>query len=288
MTEGKKTKARAQEARNDRELEPTTGGARRWWAERWGSVMESIGVARRIERGRRYARAERVMSLEVAPSVVKAEVQGSRFEPYRVELGAQAFSDEQWDQAVKALASQALFSAKLLSGEMPENIDEAFSAVGLSLFPASSGELTMSCSCPDKVAPCKHIVAVHYQLAEKLDEDPFLLFAWRGRTKERILRELRRRRAAEASGGSLAPSSSRSLGESLPEFWDLGADAEEIPIAVGPPAVAVSVLKRLGPPPFWKSHPEIRGSLERLYAKVTERAMALAYGGRGIGEADET
>ena len=34
-------------------------------------------------------------------------------------------------------------------------------------------------------------------------------------------------------------------------------------------------------PDFWKPHPEIRGALERLYDKVTERAMALAYGGRG-------
>jgi len=49
--------------------------------------------------------------------------------------------------------------------------------------------------------------------------------------------------------------------------------------AVGPPAVSLSLLKRLGVPPFWKAHPEIRGALGRLYAKVTERAMALAYGG---------
>ena len=55
---------------------------------------------------------------------------------------------------------------------------------------------------------------------------------------------------------------------------------------MGPPAVSASLLKRLGVPPFWKPHPEIRGSLERLYSKVTERAMALAYGGRGIEDAD--
>lgn len=255
----------------------------RWWAERWGAVMESIGVARRLERGKRYARAERVLTVDVAPGVVTAEVQGSRYEPYRVELGIHAFSDEEWDSAVEALASQALFSAKLLAGEMPENIEDAFSEMGLSLFPRSAEELQMSCSCPDAVVPCKHVAAVHYVLADRLAAEPFLLFAWRGRSEDRILRELRQERAAGASGQRVERPSRRSLAESIETFWTMGESLEGVSIAVGPPAVSAAVLRRLGGPPFWKSHPEIRGSLERLYAKVTERAMALAYGGRGIG-----
>ncbi len=63
-------------------------------------------------------------------------------------------------------------------------------------------------------------------------------------------------------------------------FLETGEGFESISISVDPPAVSASLLKRLGLPLFWKPHPEIRGSLERLYAKVTERAMALAYGGR--------
>ena len=109
----------------------------RWWSERFWSVMESIGVARRLERGKRYARAERVLSIEVEPGRVRADVQGSRYEPYRVVIGVEPFSPEEWQEAVKALASQALFSAKLLSSEMPENIEQAFAEVGLSLFPSS-------------------------------------------------------------------------------------------------------------------------------------------------------
>jgi len=45
-------------------------------------------------------------------------------------------------------------------------------------------------------------------------------------------------------------------------------------------------IQELGVPPFWKPHPEIRGSLERLYSKVTERAMALAYRGRAAKDPD--
>ncbi|HSF15275.1 MAG TPA: hypothetical protein VLK65_06955 [Vicinamibacteria bacterium] len=251
-----------------------------WWRNRFWAVMKSIGLARRLERGKRYARAQRVLALVVEPGLVTARVQGSRYEPYRSQVGLQVFSDAEWARAVGALASQALFSAKLLGGEMPENIEEAFAAVGLSLFPATPDELWMDCSCPDAVAPCKHIAALHFVLAERLDDDPFLLFLWRGRARDRILRELRLRRAAEASGQAPVPEVGSSIEEAIERFWKVGGSLDAISFTIEPPAVSASLLKRLGMPSFWKSHPEIRGSLERLYAKVTERAMALAYSTR--------
>lgn len=266
---------------------PTGRTPHRWWGERFWAVMESIGFARRLERGKHYARAERVLALEIEPGLVTADVQGSRYEPYRAELGIRVFTEEEWERAIEALASQALFSAKLLAGEMPEDIEDAFAVIGLSLFPTSPSELRMSCSCPDAVVPCKHIAALHYVLAERLDEDPFLLFRWRGKSREILLRELRKKRAAEASGRPTARSSAPSLEESLGDFWRLGEGFDAITISVEPPAVSASLLKRLGLPAFWKPHPEIRGSLERLYAKVTERAMALAYSGRGRNQTSE-
>jgi uncharacterized Zn finger protein len=257
-----------------------------WWTERWWAVLDAIGLAKCLERGKLYALAERVLAVEVEPGLVTAEVQGSRFKPYRVELGLRIFTDEEWEQAVELLASQALFSTKLLSGEMPENIEEVFSEVGLSLFPASSRELQMVCNCLDTIVPCKHIAALHYVLAEKLEDDPFFLFRWRGWSRERILRELRQQRAAEASGCTLARSSALNLVDRVEDFWTLGESFESVSIAVGPSVVSASLLRRLGLPPCWKPHPEIRGSLERLYAKVTERAMALAFTVRGIRDDD--
>ena len=265
----------------------STDSDRLWWSKRWWAVLEVIGVARRLERGKRYARAERVLSLEVEPGQVIAEIQGSRYEPYLVKIAIAAFSNDEWQEAVKALASQALFSAKLLAGEMPEHIDDAFSSVDLSLFPSSPAELTMECSCPDSVIPCKHIAAVHFVLAEKLDGDPFLLFQWRGLSREQLLRRLRKQRAADASGTALDPGAFRPLEDSIADYWKMGDSFDSVSFSVGPPAVNASLIKRLGVPSFWKPHPEIRGSLERLYQKVTERAMALAYSGRGTGERDD-
>jgi uncharacterized Zn finger protein len=253
--------------------------AERWWARRWIEVLELLGLANRLERGRRYARAGRVLRLEVRPGRVEAEVQGSRYDAYRVTFRLKRLPRAQWEKAIETLASQALFAAKLLGGEMPHNIEDAFQSVGLSLFPTHRRDLETDCSCPDEANPCKHIAAVHYVLAEQLEQDPFLLFRLRGRDREAILEALRSRRAAQAVGGSVVPVKAPPLDETIERFWKAGEAIRDFPVSVGPPAVSLSLLKRLGVPTFWQPHPEIRGALGRLYAKVTERAMALAYSG---------
>jgi uncharacterized Zn finger protein len=257
------------------------GLIRPWWASRWISVLENLGLASRLERGRRYARAGRVLRLEIEAGRVEALVQGTRYEPYRVRFRLKKLTERQWDKAIEALAAQAKFSAKMLAGEMPDGIESAFQASGLHLFPSSAGDLATSCTCSDAVNPCKHSAAVHFALAEQFDQDPFLLFHLRGRSREQILRALRARRAAEATGRSVASSKAGPVTAAVDRFWVAGDELDSITISVGPPRVSAALLKRLGVPAFWKPHPEIRGAFERLYAKVTERSMALAYGGQG-------
>lgn len=257
------------------------GLTRPWWASRWISVLESLGLASRLERGRRYARAGRVLRLEIETGRVEALVQGTRYEPYRVRFRFKKLTDRQWDKVIEALASQAKFSAKMLGGQMPDDIETAFETAGLTLFPSSVRELSTGCSCPDAANPCKHSAAVHFALADQFDQDPFLLFHLRGRSREQILRALRARRAAEATGRSVSRRKAGPLSAEVDRFWVAGDDLDSLPVSVGPPKVSASLLKRLGVPAFWKPHPEIRGALERLYAKVTERSMALAYGGQG-------
>jgi len=270
-------------SRRDLESKPEKRGqaSRPWWASRWISVLDSLGLASRLERGRRYARSGRVLRLDIEPGRVEALVQGSRYEPYRVRIRLRKFTERQWGKVIETLASKALFAAKLLAGQMPENIEEAFGAVGHTLFPSSRRDLEATCSCPDDASPCKHVAAVHFFLADQFDHDPFLLFRLRGRGREQILRDLRSRRAADATGTSPARDKTGPLSETIDRFWEAGNELESVTVSVGPPTVSASLLKRLGVPGFWKPHPEIRGALERLYAKVTERSMALAYGGQG-------
>jgi uncharacterized Zn finger protein len=167
-----------------------------WWSERFVAVLEDIGLGNRLQRGRTYARKGQVISLDVAAGSVTASVQGSRARPYRVRIGITAFDKLEWAKLERALADNAWYTAALLAGEMPEDIEEVFAGLGLSLFPLSTGELSMDCSCPDREVPCKHIAAAFYLLAEAFDADPFTILAWRGRDREDLLANLRAARSA--------------------------------------------------------------------------------------------
>ncbi|GAB7040918.1 MULTISPECIES: SWIM zinc finger family protein [Catenuloplanes] len=158
-----------------------------WWSRHFIEILEDICDPGRLARGRAYARKGQVISLSVAPGTVTALVQGSRPTPYEVTVGIERYDAPRWAAIEKEIASQALYRAKLLAGEMPTEIVGVFDALGAPLFPA---ELDMECSCPDWGFPCKHLSAALYLLAEAFDDDPFLVLAWRGRTREELLGSL--------------------------------------------------------------------------------------------------
>jgi uncharacterized Zn finger protein len=178
--------------------------ARTWWSKRFIGVLEEIGVGGRLTRGRTYARAGQIISLDVDAGGAVAEVQGSRPRPYKVRIGIPAFGKAEWGAVAQALADDASYAAALLNGEMPREIEAVFEAVGLTLFPASTRDLAMDCSCPDFAVPCKHLAAVFYVLAERFDADPFEILALRGRGREALLEDLRSRRAAAGPAGGPA------------------------------------------------------------------------------------
>ena len=169
-----------------------------WWARRWLEVLESLGWSSRLQRGRAYAREGRVLEIRVSPGEVTARVQGSRPRPYTVKISVRPLSDDQWERVLDAMAARAAFAARLLAGEMPVDIEEAFRVARCSLFPASESQISTSCSCPDWANPCKHIAAVYYLLGRQFDGDPFLMFVLRGRTREQVLAALRERRIERA------------------------------------------------------------------------------------------
>lgn len=236
-----------------------------WWATRWIGTLEKLMDPNRLRRGRRYARQGQVLSIEERSGGVTAEVQGSRARPYRVDVELESLDDEQWEQVTEALAGRALFSARLFSGEMPEDIEEAFSAANVSLFPERRGELHTECSCPDSAVVCKHTAAVHYILGERFDEDPFLIFRLRGRGEEQLIRALRARRGAENSEEETGPEpKAPPLEAEIESFWEAKPTLEDVKVSIKPPAVELSVLRRLGQPGF------VGEDLERLLAPSYE------------------
>src|SRR5438477_8216750 len=126
-----------------------------WWAKRWIQVLESFDIGARLGRGRSYARGGQVLTVDIKKGVVKARVQGSRPKPYDITIQVKELSAAEWKKAIEALNSQALYLAKLLAGEMPQDIEKVFTETELSLFPERLGDLKTGCSCPDYSNPCK-------------------------------------------------------------------------------------------------------------------------------------
>ncbi len=256
-----------------------------WWSKRWVSVLESFGWSNRLERGRRYARSGQVMDFRLAKGRVTARVQGSAPKPYSVGIGMAPLTDEAWDRVLDEMSQKAIFAAKLLAGEMPHNIDEAFDAAGMALFPEASKDIKTSCSCPDSANPCKHIAAVYYILAEEFDRDPFMLFKLRGKAKDEIIALLRKKRAVGTGEPDAPLSSGRDTEQKevilpLSVFWS-GKELGAFSVNISPPDVPGAIIKRLGVPQFWEgSQDDFDRKIGGCYEKVSRRAIEAAYGTR--------
>lgn len=249
-----------------------------WWSQRFIELLESFGVGSRLQRGRNYARRGQVVELEIEPGVVIAKVQGSRYTPYRVRIRGKALSEQQWRRVEKAMAARALPLAQLLAGEMPHDIEDVFTSCKLTLFPRSNAELKASCTCPDWENPCKHIAAAYYILAERFDEDPFLIFAWRGRDKDELLGRLRAQRGGRSRPRSAGVRSAQpepgppSLAERLDDFWRSGPELDELHVTPLASEAPDTLLRQLGPAPVDVGGQDLVEVLAPAYATLAEAA----------------
>lgn len=266
--------------------------AKNWWARRWLKAMESLMDAARLQRGQRYARLGQVLSIEDHRGLLTARVQGSRSKPYKVTIRLAHFNDAQWERVFKVLAGQALFTAQLLAGEMPANIEEAFATARVSLFPARAGDLVTECSCPDWANPCKHIAATHYILGDRFDEDPFLLFRLRGRTQEQVLTGIRRYRSSqlkveesepekiELLDGDIEESEDNAFQDDNPpeHFWQPQSSLENFSVNLTPPTIPFPIFRRLGEPDI-AGDESMERMLEDTYKTVSQWAILIAFNG---------
>ena len=242
-----------------------------WWSRRFIAVLESYGMTSRLARGRSYARAGQVLEFTLAQGKVTAAVQGSRPRPYQVHIGVLPLTKPQWRKVEERLASQALFRAKLLAGEMPHEIEEVFADCGTPLFPRQSGDLDMRCSCPDWGVPCKHLAAVCYVLAEGFDADPFGMLAWRGKGRDDLLAALRSvlPEAPEAPAEATAPA----LDDCLDHFWASGMSPARLRALAGAPAAQGApdlMLRMYEPPPVSVRGKDLLDVLTPAYQRLAD------------------
>lgn len=240
---------------------PSDEYGRQWWSRRWLEALERAGWEDRLERGRAYARAGRVLDLRVDKGLLTARVQGSARQPYAVEVRVLPLPAATWNAATAALARRAANLAELFSGRLSEAVDGAFEAAGARLFPE---ELQAECTCPDWAVPCKHVAAVCYVFGAQLDADPFLIFQLRGRGRDAFVAALEQ---AGSPGGD-APASpgarERRPAAVVPSaYWSPGPLPR---LSAGDPPLGLP--DSLTEPDWWRGPVLLRELLRHVYVRV--------------------
>ena len=252
-----------------------------WWARRWIGALEAMRLGPRLGRGRQYAVAGQVTDLVLEGPHVEASVTGSRPDPYKVSLD---FTAVQGDAVAHALRAEPMLLARLLTDDLPTEVEALLRDEDVPLFPKSEPlgrtpegkpryDVRMTCTCPDWARPCKHVVAVLLLLGEEIARRPSTLLALRGVDVEDLL-------PPETSADRADPSADRADPFAAAQTSVGGTHPSEILL---PPARhgmddPAPLLKRLGPVPFWRGHARCVEALGKIYGRVRPLALEAAEG----------
>ena len=251
-------------------------------------MLESFNIGARLARGRSYARSGQVLAIAVAEGRVTAKVQGSRPTPYDVTIQVKTLSEAEWAKVLDALGRQALFAAKLLAGEMPQDIEPVFEEVGALAVPRAAGRPDDRVLVPGLVEPLqahrggllpagrgvrpRPLPDLHAPGPEpRGPDDPAGSVGPAGRRRRRLGR-----------GVAAAP---RALDPEPAAFWEgcRRAELEEPCGAVEMPREPSALPRRLGGFPFWRGQSPFLDTIGAIYTKASPRGLDV-YLGPATGE----
>ncbi len=151
-----------------------------WWGKAWCDNIDYYADAyNRLDRGKKYVRADAVVDLNMDGGRVTAKVVGSRKTPYDVTVVIDPVKKENYNKIISIAEGKLKSISALEKGEFPKEYKDLFTMKGEGLFP-KLGEIHFSCSCPDPTRLCKHIAAVLYAIGSRLDDNPLLFLSLRG------------------------------------------------------------------------------------------------------------
>jgi uncharacterized Zn finger protein len=267
--------------------------SRTWWGDRFIQALEAFTDDNRLKRGRSYASGGKVKTFEIDLNKITAKVRGSvnpyfgvyKEPTYNIEIQITPIAKTRWNEAIQQLSSKASIISRLLLNEVPENIEDTFSNLGLHLLPHSSKDFKTKCSCPDYANPCKHIAGVYYLVASQLDNNPWLLFELRGLSKaelqakladsplgKALSEELNTKEIPLELSNSLYTKLEKQSLNQMPnarEFW-LGTKRLPQTIEVATPgSICAILIKKQGDfPDFWHNDASFIETMEELYQRV--------------------
>ena len=152
--------------------------AETFWGKAWCENLERYSdFETRLPRGRSYVREGAVVDLLIEAGRIEARVAGT--EVYEVAITCAPILPAAWKRIREIAAGKIESMVALLGGALPDAVLAQVTQKDGGLFPTPR-EITFGCSCPDSARMCKHIAAVLYGIAIRLDTVPAMLFTLRG------------------------------------------------------------------------------------------------------------
>jgi uncharacterized Zn finger protein len=196
-----------------------------FWGRAWCDNLEQYSdFANRLPRGRTYARNGSVVDLQIEAGRVRAIVGGS--EVYKVRVSIKTLAKPIWTRVKRDCAQGIDSLIDLLQGRFDDGVMKRLTHPEGGLFPRPK-EIDMDCSCPDWAVLCKHVAAVLYAVAARLDTEPQLLFTLRDVDHTELISQAV---AAENLERSLSAGADNALaGSNLDELFGIEIDRSQQP-----------------------------------------------------------
>jgi len=157
-----------------------------WWGKAWvRSFEETVLEAGDLVTARALARSGRLGAVMVISGMASAVMDPGSPTALIAQIRVRRLDESQWAAFTTEVEREAGYLAALETGDLPADLVEHADEVGVEIVPGPA-DLDTACECDSWAQPCLHVLALLYQLAWILDEDPYALMLLRGRTREQL------------------------------------------------------------------------------------------------------
>lgn len=157
-----------------------------WWGKAWvRSFEETVLEASDLVTARALARSGRLGAVMVISGMASAVLDPGSPTALIAQLRVRRLDELEWSAFTTELEREAGYLAALESGDLPTDLIEHADEAGVEVVPGPA-DLDTACECDSWAQPCLHVLALLYQLAWIMDEDPYALLLLRGRTREQL------------------------------------------------------------------------------------------------------
>jgi len=257
--------------------------SKNWWGTAWTEKMERLAESTRFAEGVRYVSGNKLPRCFLEGRTVIATVLGGAGDSHTVRITFDAFTREQWDQLFANVRDWRSLASSLAAGDLPLEMQTAFSKAKLRFMPERYADLHLECACSDWLKPCAHLVAGWLKFGRDFERNPLLLFQLRGMERNELFAFL---------GGVTAPADEpepeeddqfeeetapirlQSLPSAPEDYWAAPPLPLQSPDAGELHLLDEDLIEKVGSAPFhnWRA---IEPQIHRVYDAVYELATLM-------------